>query len=102
MTMNQISQVETFLLTDDLEHGTTTVAMENKFGRCSISQMGATFAYNMEYHGPYAPLVFTPLTERAFLTLTMALKSFSCGSLIGPAGTGKSETINELSKVSHK
>ena len=87
------------MLTDDPEYGTTTVAMENKFGGCCVSQMGATFSYNMEYYGPCAQLVFTPLTERAFLTLTMALKAFSCGSLIGPAGMGKSETINDLSKV---
>jgi len=61
--------------------------------------MGATFSYNMEYFGPHTRLVFTPLTERAFLTLTIALKSFSCGALIGPSGTGKSDTIKDLAKV---
>ena len=63
--------------------------------------MAATFSYDHEYLGPNSRLVFTPLTERAFLTMTMALKSYQCGTLMGPAGTGKTETIRDLAKVSH-
>jgi hypothetical protein len=61
--------------------------------------MGVTFAYDYEYHGPTDRLVLTPLTERAFLNLTTALKGFQCGTLIGPSGTGKTETIKDLSRV---
>ena len=43
----------------------------------------------------------TPLTDRALLSLTLAMKNFYCGTLIGPAGVGKSETVKELSKVRH-
>ena len=63
--------------------------------------MGSSFAYDMEYLGPQRRLVFTPLTERAYLNLTLALKSFTCGTLMGPSGTGKSETVKDLSKVCH-
>ena len=44
-------------------------------------------------------LVLTPLTERAQLSLTTALRGFQCGALIGPAATGKTETIRDLAKV---
>ncbi len=77
----------------------TTVSTGYQFGTCMLSQMGSTFCYDMEYLGPKTRLVFTPLTERAYLSLTMAMKSFYCGTLIGPPGTGKSETIRDLAKV---
>ncbi|GFR96319.1 dynein heavy chain domain-containing protein 1-like [Elysia marginata] len=41
----------------------------------------------------------TPLTERAFLALGHALKTFHCATLIGPNSTGKTETIRELAKL---
>ncbi len=43
-------------------------------------------------------MVLTQLTDKCFLTLTMALKLFCGGSVIGPAGTGKTESVKELSK----
>ena len=70
-----------------------------QFGQCVVSQMGATFAYDQEYLGPAQRLVFTPLTERAYLSLTMAMRAFHCGALIGPPDTGKSETVKDLAKV---
>ena len=45
-------------------------------------------------------MVITPLTERAFLAIGHALKTFHCATMIGPNGTGKTETIRELAKVS--
>ena len=61
--------------------------------------MGAGFAYDHEYLGPTARLVVTPLTERATLSLTMSLRAFHSGTLIGPPGTGKTDTIKDLAKV---
>ena len=82
-----------------LQRSVTTVSTGYQFGRCLVTQMGASFGYECEYLGPTPRLVFTPLTERAYLTLTMALRSYQCGTLIGPPGTGKSETIKDLAKV---
>ncbi len=64
-----------------------------------LSQMGSTFSYDNEYHGPHQSLIMTPLTERAILSLNVAMRSYQCGTLIGPPGTGKSETIKELARV---
>ena len=70
-----------------------------QFGSCLVSQMGSMYSYDLEYLGPTPRLVFTPLTERAHLSLTMAIKSFQCGALIGAPATGKSDTVRDLAKV---
>ena len=77
----------------------TSVSTDFQFGSCTITQLGNVFNYDYEYLGPDTRLVLTPLTERAFLSLTQSLKNFHCGTLVGPAGTGKSETVKDLAKV---
>ena len=77
----------------------TSVSNDYQFSPCSVQQLSNTFMYNYEYIGPRERLLLTPLTQRAFLSLTQALKNFHCGTLIGPAGRGKSETIKDLAKV---
>jgi len=77
----------------------TVVSTDYQFGPCTLQHLGTTFNYDYEYLGPVDRLVLTPLTERAFLSLTQSLKYFHCGTLVGPAGTGKSATIKELAKV---
>ena len=86
---------------DDLALGRNMSMVQQgyQFGKCVVSQMGATFAYDCEYLGPTPRLAFTPLTERAYLSLTTALNAFQAGTLSGPASTGKSETIADLAKV---
>lgn len=94
-----------FIFTDEtpsvhtLSRTKTSVSTDFQFSRCTVQQLSNVFHYDYEYLGPDNKLVLTPLTERAFLSLTQALKNFHCGTLIGPPGTGKSETVKDLSKV---
>ena len=75
------------------------VATGYQFGHCQASQMGHSFPYDCEYFGSVERLAFTPLTERVFLSLTSAVKSFQCGVLTGAAGIGKCQTVADLAMV---
>jgi len=78
----------------------TVVATGYQFGRCLASQMDRSFVYDCEYFGGVERPVFTPLTERVFLSLTSAIKSFHCGVLTGDASIGKCQTVADLAMVS--
>ncbi|XP_070211333.1 dynein heavy chain domain-containing protein 1-like isoform X3 [Littorina saxatilis] len=77
----------------------TTISTDYQFSPCYAQQLTNTFFYDYEYLGPSPSLVVTPLTERSVLSLTQSLKSFHCSTLIGPAGTGKTETVRHLAKM---
>ena len=67
-----------------------------------IKMIDSSLQYGYEYFGSYERLVMTPPTEKCFRVLTIALHQIKGGSIEGPTGTGKTETVKDLSKACGK
>ncbi|XP_028405416.1 dynein heavy chain domain-containing protein 1-like isoform X2 [Dendronephthya gigantea] len=78
---------------------TIPLDMKYEFGGYDLVLLGSKFPYGFEYMSERASLILSPLTERCFMTLSLALQQYSCGTLIGFNGSGKTETIKELGKL---
>jgi dynein heavy chain len=92
------SHPEDFLWLSQLRFYYNKDSGEEGFGEVGARQTNTIQIFGYEYQGNNGRLVVTALTDRCIVTLTTALYLQRGGSPLGPAGTGKTETVKDLGK----
>ncbi|XP_012535785.2 dynein heavy chain 7, axonemal-like [Monomorium pharaonis] len=64
-----------------------------------VSVFNTTITYGYEYNYYQQNIVNTPLTDRCFRTILQAYHYHLYSSVVGPTGTGKTETIRNLTRA---
>lgn len=57
-----------------------------------------SYQYGIEFYGADCGVALTPITERCFLTMTLALNQCLGACITGPVGVGKTETVKVSAK----
>ncbi|XP_032075272.1 dynein heavy chain domain-containing protein 1 [Thamnophis elegans] len=65
---------------------------------CWAEVLDRCFPYGYEFLGTSSQLLGSPLLDRTFLGLLLALEEFCCGALLGRSDMGKSHTVRGLAQ----
>ncbi|XP_076466964.1 uncharacterized protein LOC143298129 [Babylonia areolata] len=61
--------------------------------------LDTAYSYGTEFYGTDCGVALTPVTERCFVTMAMALNQCLGARITGPVGVGKTETIRGLANI---